>query len=117
VPLRVRHGLEEPFPHILVAPQNTSIGFPFDIAGPVPRNEYRLKASRREVLRMWWWQLRLAESTQPRSWERFQEKLRHLSPEVEIQHPYPEMRFASKYPNIQGKNRALGALATAGGGR
>jgi hypothetical protein len=36
------------------------------------------------------------------SWERFREKLGHLIPEVEIQHQYPEVRFASKH---QGKNR------------
>jgi hypothetical protein len=71
----------------------------------VPRNEYRLKAFRHEVLRMWWWQLRRRSQRSRWSWERFREKLGHLIPEVAIRHPYPEVRFASKHPNIQGKNR------------
>src|SRR3984957_1898779 len=71
----------------------------------VPRNEERLKAFRHEVLRMWWWQLRRRSQRSRWSWERFWERLGHLIPEVEIQHPYPEVRFASKHPHIQGKNR------------
>jgi group II intron reverse transcriptase/maturase len=64
----------------------------------VPCNEERLKAFRHEVLRMWWWQLRRRSQRSRWTWERFQEKLGHLIPEVEIQHPYPEVRFASKHP-------------------
>lgn len=64
----------------------------------VPRNEDRLKAYRYEVLRMWWWQLRRRSQRHRWTWGRFQEKLSHLIPEVEIQHPYPEVRFASKHP-------------------
>jgi len=64
----------------------------------VPRNEERLKAFRHEVLRMWWWQLRRRSQRSRWTWERFQEKLGHLIPEVEILHPYPEVRFASKHP-------------------
>jgi len=64
----------------------------------VPRNEERLKAFRHEVLRMWWWQLRRRSQRSRWTWERFQERLGHLIPEVEIQHPYPEVRFASKHP-------------------
>jgi RNA-directed DNA polymerase len=64
----------------------------------VPRNEQRLKAFRHEVLRMWLWQLRRRSQKHRWSWERFQEKLGHLIPEVEILHPYPEVRFASKHP-------------------
>ena len=71
----------------------------------VPGNESRLKAFRHEVLRMWWWQLRRRSQRSRWSWERFWERLGHLIPEVEIQHPYPEVRFASKHPHIQGKNR------------
>ena len=41
--------------------------------------------------------------------EQFQEKLGNLLPEVEILHPYPEVRFALEHPtfgaSIQGKNR------------
>src|SRR5271157_904350 len=64
----------------------------------VPRNEERLKAFRHEVLRMWWWQLRRRSQRSRWSWERFQERLGHLIPEVEILHPYPEVRFAFKHP-------------------
>jgi group II intron reverse transcriptase/maturase len=64
----------------------------------VPCNEQRLKAFRHEVLRMWWWQLRRQSQRSCWTWERFQEKLGHLIPAVEILHPYPEVRFASKHP-------------------
>jgi predicted nuclease with TOPRIM domain len=63
----------------------------------VPRNEERLKAFRHEVLRMWMWQLRRRSQRNRWSWERFQERLGDLIPEVEVQHPYPEVRFASKH--------------------
>lgn len=64
----------------------------------VPRNEERMKAFRHEVLHMWWWQLRRRSQRSRWSWGRFQERLGHLIPEVEILHPYPEVRFASKHP-------------------
>ena len=64
----------------------------------VPRNEERLKAFRHEVLRMWWWQLRRRSQRSRWTWKRFQERLAYLIPEVEILHPYPEVRFASKHP-------------------
>jgi RNA-directed DNA polymerase len=64
----------------------------------VPCNEGQLKAFRHEVLHMWWWQLRRRSQRSRWTWERFQEKLGHLIPEVEILHPYPEVRFASKHP-------------------
>jgi len=75
----------------------------------VPGNEQRMKTFRNEVLRMWWWQLRRRSQRTRWTWDKFQEKLGSLLPEVEIQHPYPEVRFASNHPNfgkhIQGKNR------------
>jgi hypothetical protein len=64
----------------------------------VPHNEQRLKAFRHEVLRMWLWQLRRRSQRHHWTWERFLKKLGHLIPEVEIRHPYPEVRFASKHP-------------------
>jgi group II intron reverse transcriptase/maturase len=64
----------------------------------VPRNEERLKVFRHEVLRMWWRQLRRRSQRSRWSWKRFQELLGCLIPEVEIVHPYPEVRFASKHP-------------------
>jgi group II intron reverse transcriptase/maturase len=69
----------------------------------VPRNEPRLNAFRYEVLRMWWWQLRRRSQRTRWTWNKFKEKLGNQLPEVEITHPYPEVRFASRY--IQGKNR------------
>src|SRR6202140_1402383 len=67
----------------------------------VPRNEERLKVFRYEVLRMWWWQLRRRSQRTRWTWNRFREKLGDLLPQVEILHPYPEVRFAL----IRGKNR------------
>ena len=64
----------------------------------IPRNEGRLKAFRYEVLRMWWWQLRRRSQRTRWTWKKFRETLGNLLPEVEILHPYPEVRFASKHP-------------------
>jgi RNA-directed DNA polymerase len=69
----------------------------------VPRNEERLKAFRHEVLRMWWWQLRRRSQRTRWTWNKFWEKLGCLIPDVEILHPYPDVRFA--WQHIQGKNR------------
>ena len=69
----------------------------------VPRNEERLNAFRFEVLRLWWRQLRRRSQRTRWTWNKFKEKLGSLLPEVEILHPYPEVRFASKY--IRGRNR------------
>jgi hypothetical protein len=75
----------------------------------VPRNEYRLKTFRHEVLRMWLWTLRRRSQRTRWTWERFEEKLGSLIPVVEVLHPYPDVRFASTHPsfgrNIQGRNR------------
>jgi group II intron reverse transcriptase/maturase len=64
----------------------------------VPRNEERLKAFRHEVLRMWWWHLRRRSQRSRWTWNKFQERLGSLIPQVEVLHPYPEVRFASKHP-------------------
>jgi hypothetical protein len=64
----------------------------------VPRNEERLKAFRHEALRMWWWQLRRRSQRSRWTWDKFQERLGSLIPQVAILHPYPEVRFASKHP-------------------
>jgi RNA-directed DNA polymerase len=75
----------------------------------VPRNEYRMKTFRYEVLRMWLWTLRRRSQRSRWTWERFEEKLGILIPQVEILHPYPDVRFALSHPtfgrNIQGRNR------------
>ena len=64
----------------------------------IPRNEERLKAFRGEVLRMWWWQLGRLSQRSRWTWNKFQERLGSLMPQVEVLHPYPEVRFASKHP-------------------
>jgi len=46
----------------------------------------------------WLWQLRRRSQKHRWSWERFEEKLGHSIPEVEILHPYPEVRYASEHP-------------------
>jgi RNA-directed DNA polymerase len=55
----------------------------------------------REVLRMWWWQLRRRSQrtrwTRNKFWAQLG-NLGNLLPEVEILHPYPEVRFAWKHP-------------------
>ena len=75
----------------------------------VPRNEQRMKAFRHEVLRMWWWQLRRRSQRTRWGWNKFMEKLGNQLPEVQISHPYPEVRFACQHPaiwaHIRGKNR------------
>ncbi len=75
----------------------------------VPGNEQRMKAFRNEVLRMWLWRLRRRSQRTRWTWERFLERLGDLLPQVEVQHPYPDVRFALTHPqfgvNIQGKNR------------
>ena len=75
----------------------------------VPRNEAQLKSFRSEVQRMWLWQLRRRSQRSRWTWRKFKDKLGHLLPQVEILHPYPEVRFAFNHPNfgkqIQGKNR------------
>jgi RNA-directed DNA polymerase len=64
----------------------------------VPRNEGRMKTFRHEVLRMWWRQLRRRSQRTSWTWKKFYEILGNLLPQVEILHPYPEVRFASKHP-------------------
>jgi group II intron reverse transcriptase/maturase len=67
----------------------------------VPRNEQRMRALRQEVLRLWWWQLRRRSQRTRWGWNKFYEKLGSLLPEVEILHPYPEVRFAFNHPKFR----------------
>jgi len=75
----------------------------------VPGNEDRLKTFRYEVLRSWYRTLRRQSQKSRWTWERFNERLGNQISQVEILHPYPDVRFASSHPNfgrnIQGKNR------------
>jgi RNA-directed DNA polymerase len=64
----------------------------------VPHNEQRLKAFRQDVLRMWWWQIRRRSQRCRWGWNQFMARLGSQLPQVEIQHPYPEVRFALRHP-------------------
>ena len=64
----------------------------------IPGNEERLKAFRREVLRMWLRQLQRRSQRSRWTWARFLEHLEVLLPEVTILHPWPPARFAAKHP-------------------
>ena len=71
----------------------------------IPGNCARLGAFRDEVLRSWLKALRRRSQRHHISWERFNARLAPLLPPVQILHPYPDVRFAAKYPQILGKNR------------
>jgi len=68
----------------------------------VPGNEQRLRAFRKDVLRLWLAALRRRSQRSRWTWEKFQERCGALLPEVEILHPYPDVRFAAR---IRGGNR------------
>lgn len=68
----------------------------------IPGNEQRMKAFRREVVRMWLWVLRRRSDKSRWTWERFLRRLAVLLPKVKVLHPYPDVRFDAK---IQGGNR------------
>ena len=71
----------------------------------IPGNWARLKAFRRDVLRLWFRALRRRSQRSRLSWKRFQERLAALLPPVQILQPYPNVRFDAKHPYIRGKNR------------
>ena len=71
----------------------------------VPGNGARMGAFRNEVLRSWLWVLRRRSQRQRMTWERLKARLDPLLPPVQVLHPYPDVRFAAKYPNILGRNR------------
>src|SRR5229473_6188206 len=64
----------------------------------VPGNEHRLRAFRKDVLRMWLRQLRRRSQRSRWTWERFLERLAVQLPEIHIEHPYPSVRFDAKHP-------------------
>ena len=64
----------------------------------VPDNEERMRAFRNDVLRHWLRQLRRRSQRSRWTWKRFQERLGVLLPDVEILHPWPNVRFAAKHP-------------------
>jgi group II intron reverse transcriptase/maturase len=64
----------------------------------IPGNEERLKAFRKDVLRLWLRQLRRRSHRSRWTWERFLERLGVLLPEIRILHPYPSARFDARHP-------------------
>lgn len=68
----------------------------------VPGNEQQLEAFRQDVLRLWLRQLGRRSQRSRWTWKKFLEQLAGLIPQVEILHPYPDVRKAAK---IQGGNR------------
>jgi hypothetical protein len=71
----------------------------------IPGNWARLRAFRKEVLRIWYQTLRRRSQRSCLTWERFSARLAVLLPSVQILQPYPSVRFDAKHPNIRGKNR------------
>ena len=63
----------------------------------LPDNQKRLKAFRREVLRMWLRQLRRRSQRSNWTWERFLERLAPAVPAVAVHHPWPRERFAARH--------------------
>lgn len=71
----------------------------------VPGNLRRMATFRGEVARLWYRTLRRRSQRSRLTWERFQARLGSLLPKIQVLHPYPDVRFDAKYPNIQGRNR------------
>jgi RNA-directed DNA polymerase len=68
----------------------------------IPGNEARLTGFRHDILRLWRRQLRRRSQKSTWTWERFLEILGVLLPEIQILHPYPDVRFDAR---IRAKNR------------
>jgi RNA-directed DNA polymerase len=64
----------------------------------VPGNEERLIAFRKDVMRSWLRQLRRRSQRHRWTWERFLAHFGTLLPEVQILHPYPDVRFNANHP-------------------
>jgi group II intron reverse transcriptase/maturase len=71
----------------------------------VPGNLRRMATFRREVARLWYRTLRRRSQRSRLTLERFSARLAPLLPAVQVLHPYPDVRFDAKYPNIRGRNR------------
>ena len=63
----------------------------------VPGNDHRLRAFRKDVLRLWLRQLRRRSQRSRWTWERFREQLAVQLPYAQIEHPYPSVRFDAKH--------------------
>jgi group II intron reverse transcriptase/maturase len=64
----------------------------------VPGNEERMKGFRSDVLRMWFRQIRRRSQKCRWTWTRLLERLGVQIPPVKVLHPWPNERFAARYP-------------------
>lgn len=64
----------------------------------VPDNEERLCAFRHDVQRLWLRQLQRRSQRSRWTWRKFVERLGDVLPPVKVLHPWPNARFAAKYP-------------------
>jgi group II intron reverse transcriptase/maturase len=71
----------------------------------VPGNLRRMATFRWEVARLWYRTLQRRSQRSRLTVARFHARLGSLLPVVQVLHPYPDVRFDVKYPNIQGRNR------------
>lgn len=71
----------------------------------LPGNWARMRAFRKDVLRLWYQALRRRSQRSRLTWERFLQGLGALLPPVQILQPYPGVRFDAKHPHIRGRNR------------
>jgi group II intron reverse transcriptase/maturase len=71
----------------------------------IPGNGARMRAFRKDVLRIWYQALRRRSQRSRLTRERFLKRLAVLLPPVQVLQPYPSARFDAKHPNIRGKNR------------
>ena len=71
----------------------------------IPGNGARMRAFRKDVLRIWYQALRRRSQGSRLTRERFLKRLAVLLPPVQVLQPYPSARFDAKHPNIRGKNR------------
>jgi RNA-directed DNA polymerase len=71
----------------------------------IPRNLARMNLFRREVLRIWYRTLRRRSQRRRLNWDQFLTRFAALLPPIRVMHPYPDVRFDVKHPNIQGRNR------------
>jgi len=64
----------------------------------IPGNEQRIRAFRNDVLRLWLRQLQRRSQRSRWTWKRFLERLAVQIPFVQMEHPYPNVRFDAKHP-------------------
>jgi RNA-directed DNA polymerase len=72
----------------------------------VPGNLQRMARFRWEVAHLWYRTLRRRSQRSRLTREGFHIRVGPLLPVVQVLHPYPDVRFDVKHPNIRDRNRA-----------